>query len=325
MFNCRTCRLQHHQKSIRVLRFVSLWLICCFINLGQCHSETRHGSKVTSPHIHVYSCHITDWLYALQWRSMSAIASQIAGKSTIYSTACSWKQRRKKPIKTSHHWPFVRGIYRWTVDSAHKWSVKQIMVSMSCHHVFFFSASRCHLDEAIKLYFPLGFLGLHHFYLRRPHWGLLYFFTAGLFFAGWLADICRLKSLVKEANIKFDQLKTNLAEIQNRKRGGDSPMAEGSVLMHPQILDSSGVLKGPRFPITSLHAEPKTLSVGFSSAPASTISVVTITGKRMVTWWDKNKMAAICRRYFQMHLSERKCLVKFQQEWGYTCQKVSIG
>ena len=167
----------------------------------------------------------------------------------------------------------------------------------------FFSSSRCHLDEAIKLYFPLGFLGLHHFYLRRPHWGLLYFFTAGLFFAGWLADICRLKSLVKEANIKFDQLKTNLAEIQNRKRGGDSPMAEGSVLMHPQILDSSGVLKGPRFPVTSLHAEPKTLSVGFSSAPASTISVVTITGKKMVTWWDKNKMAAICKRYFQMHFS----------------------
>ncbi|XP_013400308.1 uncharacterized protein LOC106166326 [Lingula anatina] len=59
---------------------------------------------------------------------------------------------------------------------------------------------RCHLDDAYGLIFPLGFLGLHHFYLRRFKWGLLYLFTFGIFGIGWIIDFFRLPSLVKEAN-----------------------------------------------------------------------------------------------------------------------------
>ncbi|XP_013400316.1 uncharacterized protein LOC106166334 [Lingula anatina] len=60
--------------------------------------------------------------------------------------------------------------------------------------------STCYLDDAYCLIFPLGFLGLHHFYLRRFKWGLLYLLTFGLFGIGWIIDFFRLPSLVKEAN-----------------------------------------------------------------------------------------------------------------------------
>lgn len=46
----------------------------------------------------------------------------------------------------------------------------------------------------------LGLLGAHHFYLNRPLWGILYFFTFGLFGIGWLIDGCRMCCLVKESN-----------------------------------------------------------------------------------------------------------------------------
>ena len=37
-----------------------------------------------------------------------------------------------------------------------------------------------------------GYLGLHHFYNKKIGLGLLYLFTAGLFYAGWIKDIIKL-------------------------------------------------------------------------------------------------------------------------------------
>lgn len=42
---------------------------------------------------------------------------------------------------------------------------------------------------------PMGLLGLHHFYMRRYLWGILYLCTGGLLGVGWLADMCRLHDL----------------------------------------------------------------------------------------------------------------------------------
>lgn len=56
------------------------------------------------------------------------------------------------------------------------------------------------LDDAYLLWFPLGLLGFHHFYLNRPVWGLLYMFTFGLFGIGWLIDFCRMCKLVVNCN-----------------------------------------------------------------------------------------------------------------------------
>ncbi|KAH3738831.1 hypothetical protein DPMN_045474 [Dreissena polymorpha] len=35
---------------------------------------------------------------------------------------------------------------------------------------------------------PIGLLGAHQFYLNRPEYGLLYFFTFGNFGIGWIVD-----------------------------------------------------------------------------------------------------------------------------------------
>lgn len=45
-----------------------------------------------------------------------------------------------------------------------------------------------------------GFLGIHHFYLRRPYWGLLYLCTFGLVGLGWITDLFRMPELVKGCN-----------------------------------------------------------------------------------------------------------------------------
>ena len=56
------------------------------------------------------------------------------------------------------------------------------------------------LDDAYLMWFPFGFLGLHHFYLKRWKWGCLYLFTAGLFAIGWIVDLFRLTYLVERYN-----------------------------------------------------------------------------------------------------------------------------
>lgn len=60
------------------------------------------------------------------------------------------------------------------------------------------------LCDAYVLAIPLGFLGLHHFYLRRYGFGVLYFMTFGLLGVGWVFDWFRLPHLVKEANKKIE-------------------------------------------------------------------------------------------------------------------------
>ncbi|XP_076081397.1 uncharacterized protein LOC143052275 [Mytilus galloprovincialis] len=55
-------------------------------------------------------------------------------------------------------------------------------------------------DDAYVLWFPFGILGFHHFYLQRPLWGFLYFFTFGLFGIGWLIDGFRICCMVKQHN-----------------------------------------------------------------------------------------------------------------------------
>lgn len=56
------------------------------------------------------------------------------------------------------------------------------------------------ISDAYTLWFPFGLLGFHHFYLNKPGFGVLYLFTLGLFGIGWLVDLFRIPSLVREAN-----------------------------------------------------------------------------------------------------------------------------
>ncbi len=45
-----------------------------------------------------------------------------------------------------------------------------------------------------------GFLGLHRFYIGHIGWGMIYFFTGGLFGLGVFADLFLLPSRVDEVN-----------------------------------------------------------------------------------------------------------------------------
>ncbi|KAL8581221.1 hypothetical protein ACOMHN_038321 [Nucella lapillus] len=66
------------------------------------------------------------------------------------------------------------------------------------------SADRKYLDDAYILCFPFGFLGLHHFYLRRYCWGITYFLTLGIFGIGWVIDWFRLPWLLKEYHSQLE-------------------------------------------------------------------------------------------------------------------------
>lgn len=74
------------------------------------------------------------------------------------------------------------------------------------------SRIRVSLIEAYLLMIVLGIFGAHHFYLKRPRWGLLYLFTFGLLGAGWLIDIFRLPVLVAGFNNKASHPNPSLAK-----------------------------------------------------------------------------------------------------------------
>lgn len=48
----------------------------------------------------------------------------------------------------------------------------------------------------------LGFFGAHRFYYGRPISGLIYFFTFGLFFIGWILDLVFMPMLAKTARLR---------------------------------------------------------------------------------------------------------------------------
>lgn len=65
------------------------------------------------------------------------------------------------------------------------------------------------LGMAYVFWFLLGLVGGHRFYLGQIGWGLLYLFTGGLFFIGWIVDLFMLPRMVRETN----------EEIQRRRAG----------------------------------------------------------------------------------------------------------
>jgi len=55
---------------------------------------------------------------------------------------------------------------------------------------------------AYLLWFFLGLLGVHRFYLGHIGMGILYLFTGSLFGIGWIIDLFLIPSRVEQANVQ---------------------------------------------------------------------------------------------------------------------------
>jgi TM2 domain-containing membrane protein YozV len=49
----------------------------------------------------------------------------------------------------------------------------------------------------------IGFTGAHRFYFGRPLTGILWFFTGGLLFVGWLIDIVLIPAMAESADRRY--------------------------------------------------------------------------------------------------------------------------
>lgn len=71
-------------------------------------------------------------------------------------------------------------------------------------------------NTALILCILLGWLGVHKFYLGRSGMGVLYFFTGGLFWIGWIIDIIYLATMDKDTfDLKYNTVQTLLNRQQN--------------------------------------------------------------------------------------------------------------
>ena len=56
---------------------------------------------------------------------------------------------------------------------------------------------------AYLLWFFLGGLGIHRFYLGRPISGIFYLLTVGGFAIGWIIDLFLIPGMVRQENAKM--------------------------------------------------------------------------------------------------------------------------
>lgn len=71
-------------------------------------------------------------------------------------------------------------------------------------------------STALILCILLGWLGAHKFYLNKSGMGVIYFFTGGLFWIGWIVDIIMLATMSNDTfDLKYNTIQTLLNRQQN--------------------------------------------------------------------------------------------------------------
>lgn len=108
---------------------------------------------------------------------------------------------------------------------------------------------------AYILWFFLGLLGIHKFYLGKIGWGILYFLTLGIFGFGWFIDLFTLGNQVDVYNMTFltlHQGRTNVNIIQPPQPYQQQPQQ----FMQPIQFATTPVMQAaPVEPVTQLHPE----------------------------------------------------------------------
>ena len=56
------------------------------------------------------------------------------------------------------------------------------------------------------LWFFLGLIGVHKFYLNKFGWGILYILTGGIFLIGWIVDLFTIPMQVRAYNEQIDKM-----------------------------------------------------------------------------------------------------------------------
>jgi len=122
--------------------------------------------------------------------------------------------------------------------------------------------------------FPFGLLGAHQFYLERPGWGVLYFFTAGLAGIGWLIDIVRMPCLVADTNKRLEAELGLMAEVQHQIGGGGQVVTQQrNVIIYPSMAttnvmaNETPILQPPPYSAVATGYNTMTQSYAPPSAP----------------------------------------------------------
>ena len=56
------------------------------------------------------------------------------------------------------------------------------------------------------LWFFLGLIGVHKFYLNKFGWGILYILTGGILLIGWIVDLFTIPMQVRAYNEQIDKM-----------------------------------------------------------------------------------------------------------------------
>ena len=119
---CQHCDRPHTLKISRTINFLYAFYLAIFLSVNISVTLVENGLLII-PIYFVIEAQIHTNSYTLQQRQITVISSQITGRQTVCSTFSSDNQHTN--IKGPYYRPFVKGIYRWRVDSSHKGTVTQ--------------------------------------------------------------------------------------------------------------------------------------------------------------------------------------------------------
>ena len=121
-----------------------------------------------------------------------------------------------------------------------------------------------------------GIFGIHKFIQKKYAQGILYFFTAGLFFFGWFIDIYKLYQyayVYNEEKIKENEVIQSIKEEEKRK--AKEERAKQKKIKYENIIQErnneaeriknmkkQGIVFCPKCHSTSITAQNKRLSIG---------------------------------------------------------------
>eukprot|EP00163_Fabomonas_tropica_P001119 TRINITY_DN10851_c0_g1_i1.p1 TRINITY_DN10851_c0_g1~~TRINITY_DN10851_c0_g1_i1.p1 ORF type:complete len:368 (+),score=37.66 TRINITY_DN10851_c0_g1_i1:30-1106(+) len=132
--------------------------------------------------------------------------------------------------------------------------------------------------DTYMMWFPFGLVGLHHFYLRRPLFGALYMVSFGLFGLGWLADLFRIPSLVREANRRAAERNMLYQEHTPLSAGTGYVPYQYSRAQPYAVPTQAGWAPAPYVPPSSGGVHPGPSGAGPSAPPAGPSMSVQSTG-----------------------------------------------